>query len=194
MQVDPKMQLLVGRADFALPDVVEANAGASTIVTEVAISTLTLGALTIAAQPDYPRNLRVFITDANSTVTGGTVTVVGQDQNGEPITEVFTLSTAAAATTITGTLAFSKVVSATWALVGGTVTASDDTVAIGIGAAMGLAAAPGAVYQRLIKATFYGGDEAGTFSATYGTYTPAGTLNGAKPLEVLFHYKLPLKW
>jgi hypothetical protein len=182
--------MLVGHASFAKPIVAAANASACAIVTEVSISTLTAGALTIAAQLDYPRNLKVVLTDANATITGATVTIVGMDQNGIGITDVVTFTGAGSQYTVK---AFAKVVSATWALVSGTVTTTDDTIAVGAGPALGLVAAPGAVYDRKIKSSFDGGDEAGTFSTTYGLYTPTGTMNGAKAVEVDFLYKLPLK-
>jgi hypothetical protein len=41
----------------------------------------------------------------------------------------------------------------------------------------------------LVKGTFDGADDLGTFSKTYGIYTPAGTMNGAKAVEVSFLYK-----
>jgi len=178
-----------GFMTFAKPVVANANAGACTIVTDVALDTLSAGVLTIAAQPDYPRTLRIVLTDAATTDLTGTVTVVGQDQNGVGISEVFTVSTPAASTTVNGTKAFSKVTSATWALLTGTVTASNDKVAVGVGPALGLPASPGAEYERLVKGTFDGADDLGTFSKTYGIYTPAGTMNGAKAVEVSFLYK-----
>ncbi len=160
-----------------------------TYVTTVAISGLTAGALTIAAQPDYPRTVSAFLTDANGTITGATVTVVGIDQNGVGITDVLTITAAGAKN---GAKAFAKITSATWALVSGTVTASSDTIALGAGPAIGLPAAPGATYDRLIKAAFDDADDLGTFSATYGLYTPAGTMDDAKHLEVTFLFSVPI--
>lgn len=175
-----------GFATFVKPIVAAANAAACTYVTDVALSGLTAGALTIAAQPGYPRTIRGILTDANASITGGTVTIFGLDQNGEGISDVLTFT---AAGTVNGVKAFSKITSATWALTGGTVTASDDKIALGAGPALGLRAAPEAIYDRLIKGTFDGADDLGTFSKTYGLYTPAGTMNGAKAVEVLFSYK-----
>lgn len=187
----PEVLQLVGRSDFLKPVVANVNAGACTIVTDVSISTLTAGVLTIAAQPDYPRTLRAILTDANGSITGATVTIVGMDQNGEGITDVLTFTGAG---TVEGTKAFSKVTSATWALTSGTVTATDDKIAVGVSGKLGLTSAPGAKIIRLIKATFDGGDEAGTLSATYGLYTPAGTMNGAKAVSVQYLYEVGLKW
>lgn len=188
---DHQVMALVGNASFALPVVANANAGACTIVSDVSISTLTAGALTIAAQPDYPRTLRVVITDANGTITGGTVTIVGLDQNGVGITDIITVTGAG---TFEGAKAFSKVTSATWALTGGTVTTTSDKVAVGVSGKLGLPAAPHAKYKRLIKGTFNGADDLGTFSATYGLYTPAGTMDGAKAVEVQYLFEIGEKW
>jgi hypothetical protein len=191
MDTTPKVLHMVGQANFAKPVVAAANAGACTIVTDVSISTLTLGALTVAAQPDCPRTMRAVVTDANATITGGTVTIVGQDQNGDNISDVIAITGAGS---FDGAKAFAKVVSATWALTGGTVTTTDDKVAIGYGPALGLQAPIGAKYDRLIKGVFDGLDDLGTFSKTYGLYTPAGTMNGAKTVVVSFLYKLLLSW
>lgn len=187
MDLESKRLTLVGQFNGA-PEVAVTDTN-GTIVTTVAISGLTAGALTIAAQPDYPRTMQVFITDANSSITGGTVTIVGIDQNGVGITDVIAVTGAGS---FTGVKAFAKVTSATWALVSGTVTNTSDTVAIGFGPALGLPAAPGATYKRLIKAAFDDADDLGTFSATYGLYTPAGTMNGAKLVEVTFLFSVPI--
>jgi len=183
---------LAGFMKFGKPVVANANAGACTIVTDVALDTLTAGALTIAAQPDYPRTARVVLTDAATTDLTGYVTVVGVDQNGVGISDVLTISTPAASTTVDGVKAFAKITSATWTKVLGTVTATNDKVAVGVGPALGLPAAPDAIYDKLIKGTFDGADDLGTFSKTYGLYTPAGTMNGAKAVEVSYNYKIQI--
>lgn len=181
---------LAGNVSCAQPIVQAANAGACAIVSDVALSGLTAGAMTVAlATPDYPRNLIAILTDANATITSGTVTVTGLDQNGEAISEVFTF---AAAGTQTGVKAFSKVSSATWALVSGTVTTTDDKMAIGVGDKLGVPAGPGAIYEEFLCGVFDGDADAGTFNKTYGTYDPAGTMNGAKPVEVYYRYRVPM--
>jgi hypothetical protein len=178
----------VGFASFAKPIVAEA-ADSGTYVTAVALSSLTAGAFTIAAQPDYPRTVRGYLTDANATITNGTVTIVGVDQNGVGISDVLAFTAAGAKTTVK---AFAKIVSATWALVSGTVTGTSDTISLGAGASLGLPAAPNALYDRLIKATFDGSDDLGTLSKTYGLYVPAGTMNGAKAVELTYTYKVQI--
>lgn len=190
MEKSNKELLLVGRTTFAKPAVAAANAGACTLVTDVGISTLTAGALTIAAQNDYPRTVRGVLTDANASLTGAVVTIHGLDQNGEGITDTLTFT---AAGTVDGVKAFAKITDATITTTG-VVTAADDKIALGYGPALGLSAAPGAIYARLVKGNFDGADEAGTFSGTYGLYTPAGTMNGSKAVEVLFLYRLLFGW
>lgn len=185
-----KRLALIGHGNFEKPIVAAANAGGCAVVTDVSISTLTDGVLTIAAQMDYPRTVRGYMTDANGSITSGTVTVVGVDQNGVGVTDILTFTANGVA--VNGVKAFSKITSATWALGSGTVTATDDKIAIGAGPALGLPAAPNATYDRLVKGVFDGGDESGTFSKTYGLYTPAGTMNGAKNVSVDFLYTLPL--
>lgn len=188
-QLEKQYLSLAGLSTFDIPAVAAASAGACTIVTEVAISGLSAGALTIAAQPDYARTLKLILTDANASITGATVLISGVDANGEVVEETVTLTGAGSFYSVN---AYAKVTAATWTLVSGAVTNMSDTIAIGYGPKLGLNAAPGAIYQKLIKGNFNGADEAGTFDATYGTYTPAGTLNGAKPVEVLFRYKIPI--
>ena len=59
-----------GFASFEKPAVAAANAGACTLVTDVAISSITVAqTLTVAAQNDYPRTLRAWLTDANSSIS-----------------------------------------------------------------------------------------------------------------------------
>lgn len=180
---------MVGRATFAKPGV-EVTDTNGTLVTTVALSTLTGGVMTVAvAKPDYPRTLMGFLTDANASISNGTVTLVGVDQNGNGITDTLTFTAAGAQNSVK---AFAVLLSATWTLVTGTVTGGSDTMAIGFGPALGLPATVDAVYDKLLHATFDGGNETGTFNATYGTYNPSGTMNAAKAVEVQYLYKIPI--
>lgn len=187
MDRKPGRIILVGQ--FNGEPEVKVTDTAGTLVTTVALSSLTAGALTIAAQPDYPRTIVGFLTDANTSITGGTLTITGLDQNGEGITDILTFTAAGAKD---GVKAFSKITSATWALTGGTVTTTDDTIALGFGQAIGLPSAPGATIDRLITSIFDDAPEAGTFNATYGTYIPAGTMNGVKHLELTYLFSVPV--
>lgn len=182
---------LVGLTTFAIPAVKAANAGACTIVTDVAISSITAAqALTVAAQPDYPRTLMAYLTDANSSITGLVLTINGVDQNGVGIQDTITF-TQQGSTSKNGTKAFAHVTSIS-SLAAGTLDAGSDKIAVGYGPALGLKGAQNCLYDELIKGTFNGGDEAGTFSKTYGLYTPAGTMDGAKAVEVQYTYRVEI--
>lgn len=188
MDKKSKFIALVGQFNGE-PCVAAAATGNCPYVTTAVISDIAAGgALTVAAQPDYPRTLRVHLVNAAGTNLVGTVTVVGIDQNGNGITDIIIFS--GATHSVDGVKAFAKITSATYALTSGTVTTTDDTIALGPGPAIGLPAAPGAIYDRLIKAAFDDADDLGTFSKTYGIYTPAGTMDDAKHLEVLFLFEL----
>ncbi|MFA5378540.1 MAG: hypothetical protein WC455_22490 [Dehalococcoidia bacterium] len=178
---------LVGQFHGA-PEVAVADTNGS-IVTTVALSGLTAGALTIAAQPDYPRTIMGFLTDADASITGATVTLRGLDQNGNSISDVLTFTAAGAQTSVK---AFAVLQSATWALVSGTVTTSSDTMALGFGTGIGMPAGLDAKYGDLLRAAFDDADDAGTYSKTYGTYIPAGTPNGAKHLDLFFMFSVPV--
>jgi hypothetical protein len=158
-----------------------------TIVTTVDMTALTT--MTIAAQPDYPRTVSAFVTNAAGDVIVGTVTIVGQDQNGEAQTEVIAITAAGANN---GVKVFSYITSATFAKISGTLTGSSDTIALGFGSKIGLPSAPGAKIRRIISAQFDDAPDAGTFSDTYGTYVPAGTMDGGKHLEVSYLFDVPV--
>jgi hypothetical protein len=96
---------------------------------------LTNVALTIAAQPDVPRNLTCDVTDTTPSITAGTITFVGKDPKGRTITEVMDL---ADSLTFVGEKIFASVTSATVAgatVLGGS---GDETVIVGVGNVIGL--------------------------------------------------------
>ena len=93
------------------------------------------GVLTIDAQPDVCRNLSVEITDGDTSITAGSVTITGSDYLDRTITEVVTF--------VVGTLTyatskcFKTVTSAVFAGFAG-VTGDDDTIIIGSGTLIGM--------------------------------------------------------
>jgi hypothetical protein len=156
------------------------------IVADVAMSNV---ALTIAAQPDYPRKLRVRITDADSSVSAGTVTIVGKDQNGTAVSEVVTL-TGGTATKVT-TKAYSHVTSATVASLAGNT--GSDHISIGVDTALGLPTGPGFTGFAVHKANAQNADEAvGTVDATAGTVVPTTAADGAKNFEFWYTANVPV--
>lgn len=95
-----------------------------------------VGAYTVAAQPDVPRNITVTVTAVGTADTMGTITVTGTNVNNETITEVLT---PVAGSTVAGAKAFktvSSVVGAGWAI--DAVEGTKDTVVVGVGAVIGL--------------------------------------------------------
>ncbi len=85
------------------------------------------GALTVAAQPDVPRNVTVDIVDADDS-SSGTCTVKGTDINGLPLVETFSWTEAGQ---IVGVELFENVASAVVSDEAGA--ASGDTITVGVG-------------------------------------------------------------
>jgi len=98
------------------------------------ITTLTQS-LTPTTQPVMPRNVTLTMVDTTPSLTGGTITVVGIDQNGKSVSEVHTYSVAGL---YTGAVAFASVKSVNCALTGTFTGAGDETMAIGVGDIFGL--------------------------------------------------------
>lgn len=115
---------LTSKLDLDTPTIA---ATTNRIVTSV---NLTNVALTIAAQPDVPRNLTGTVTDTTPSVVAGTVTFVGTDINGAALTEVWNFATAL---TFTGTKLFATVTSATVAAASVLGGAGDETIVVGVG-------------------------------------------------------------
>lgn len=161
-----------------------AVAAATTIV--AALDPVADGALTIAAQPDCPRNLTVTITDANNSVTT-TTTITGKDPQGRTIVEV-AKCVLGTGKVFTGTKIFASVTSA---VVSGTSgAASGDTVSVGIGSVIGLptdinnATAVGHVYLGGARQT---SPVIATGISTSGVNASAGTYNGTKALMAVYN-------
>jgi flavin-dependent dehydrogenase len=142
------------------------------------------GTYTKAANPDVPRNITVTHTIvATGTDTLGTITIVGTDIEGLPVSEVITPD---AGTTVAGEVIFKTVTSITgagWVIAGG-----NDTIKVGVGTVIGLPFA----LNTLSKAVGFLG---GTFLeptiqyssnvSTCGIDASAGTYDGSKALYVI---------
>lgn len=104
----------------------------------VASVNMKVGSYTIAHQPDVPRVITCTRTAAGTADTGGTITVSGTNALGDAISDVLTVGDDGVL--VTGTKAFktvTSVVGADWAIdetEGGT----NDTITVGVGAAVGL--------------------------------------------------------
>jgi hypothetical protein len=92
------------------------------------------GTLTIAAQPDVPRNITATLTDADDSVTG-VLTIVGTDIRGRAVTEVMTV-TLGVGKAFVGTKIFASVTSCTISGTSGA-EAAVDTVTVGVGDVIG---------------------------------------------------------
>ena len=116
-----------------------ANAAAATLYADASI---TNGNKVVAAQPDVPRKLLVFITDANSSITAGTVTLTGLDATGATVREVIDISNGGTKTYKTAN-AFA--VLSTLVVAGLVGNAGADHLAVGVDSALGLPIPAGAV-------------------------------------------------
>lgn len=150
------------------------------IVTAV---TLANGVQTLAGQPDCPRNITVKLTDANSSVTVGRVTVVGLDPSGASVTETFDIVSAGGTQTITGVKIFASVTSVTNSSVAGA--AAGDDLEVGVGNVIGL---PNQITaSTAVKHVYLGGVRQAAPTIPFGTQitgidASAGTYDGTKAL------------
>lgn len=92
------------------------------------------GGLTIAAQPDVPRNLTVDVTDADTSITGGILTISGKDPQGRSISEVMDISEGLS---WVGEKVFAQVDSAVISGTTGTPAPGTDVVIVGVGDLIG---------------------------------------------------------
>lgn len=153
-------------------------------------NTLTLA--TYAARIEHPRNVVITATFGGG-MTGGYMAVYGMGLKGEKTREEFHIS---AAGTYTGNVPFLTVDRiSVWGCTGTLTTA--DVVKVGVGAKIGLPMASNEVLLDIVKERFNAAEIApsgGTINRTYGTYTPASTLDGSKVLELWYTTKSVANW
>ena len=150
-------------------------------------NTITLDA--IAARLEAPRNLVVTFT-AGGGLTGGYLRAYGLGIKGEPVSELFTYVTSAAA--ITGNVPFVTVDRISiWGCTG--TIAAGDVVKVGIGAKLGLPMGSDCEIDRVVREWSNNVDlvvAESSLNRTYGTY--AATLN--TPCELWYVVKRTLRW
>ena len=134
---------------------------------------------TILTALDVPR---VLLVKGNAAGIAGNVLLEGADANGRAISETLALNGSSA---VVGTTAFARVHRVTLP----PRTASGNTVSVGTGNVLGLWHAL-AADVRLVTA-FNDADDLGTLAidatdVSKNLFTPAGTLNGAKVLRILY--------
>ena len=144
------------------------------------------GTLTLAAQPDVPRNLTVTVTDANASITAGLVTVTGITPQGETVTEAFDI---ADSLTHTGAIVFAVVSSVVVSNEAGSAAGSTDTITIGVGNVIGLSSPIDT--SAAVKHVYLGGARVASPTIARGPNTSgvdvsASTYNGTKELVVFY--------
>lgn len=133
------------------------------------------GARTIAAQPDVPRNLTITMADANASVTGGTVTIIGEDVLGRVITDAWAIITNLGVKTTTNV--YAKVTSVTVAGLTGVVTGGADQVKVGVGTVVGLPLDITTV--AAVKHVFFGGARIASPTIAVGVGTSGVDVSGS---------------
>jgi hypothetical protein len=142
------------------------------------------GTLSIAAQPDCPRNVTATLTDADDSVVG-TLTITGKDPMGRTIVEVMSPDGEGAGKTLTGTKIFAKIDSVMISGASGG-EADVDMLVVGVGTVIGLPVDLPA--DDGVRHVFLGGARQATPTVAIGISTSgidasAGTYNGAKVLH-----------
>ncbi len=142
---------------------------------------------TLANQPDVPRNVTITVTDADTSITAGLVTVSGITPQGVRTTEVFNITNGL---TQTGRTIFAVVSSVVISGVAGSDGGTTDVITVGVGNRIGLAApiqAPKAVAHvyldgaRVTTPVIHLGDNSSAVDASSATY------NGTKQLVVFYN-------
>ena len=170
------------------------NATKSYVFTGTAIGVSPQDGTLSTGTADGPRNVVAVVTHASS-IVAMTILIVGRDQYGQAMSELLTITATGTSKTANGKKAFKQITRIDLISAGDS---TSNTVGIGFGNVLGLSARP--VAGGFIQGTFNGTKEAtqGTFvdadvtTATTttgdvrGTYTPNGTLDGAKRVTCIY--------
>lgn len=139
--------------------------------------------LSIAAQPDVPRNVTATLTDANDSVSG-VLTIIGTDIRGRTITEVMTVALGVGKV-LTGTKIFASITSAIITGSSGELNGTD-VVTVGVGNVIGTPMDLDSV--ATVRHSYLGGTRLTATVATgvslSGIDASAGTYDGSKMLHV----------
>jgi hypothetical protein len=159
---------------------------AADLVSIVAAAAAAAGAVVIAAQPDYPRKLQVRLVRTSGDIASGTLTLVGTNAQGQPITEVVSLVTAGASLTIKTANAYAHLTSGTVSALTGTYSY---TLGIGAAADLGLPLPPAFQDLAVFKENVDAADETvGTIDGVAGTVSPTTAPNGTHSFDFFFGY------
>jgi hypothetical protein len=169
---------LCGHASFLNPIAAELIS----VVNDVLLAD---GAQVIAAQPDYPRKLQVRITDGDSSISAGTVTLVGVGIDGSAVTQ--TINLAGGTRTVITDAVYATLTSATVAALAGH--GAGDNIGIGVGAALGLPIPTGAAGVAVTKTCVDSVNEAvAGVDATARSVAPTTAANAAHDYDFFFKY------
>jgi hypothetical protein len=174
---------------------------AADLVSVKAAATPADGTITIAAQPDVPRKLQIRIvigTTTTTRITAGTLTLVGEDQDANAVTEVISLIQSSSATLKTAH-AYSKLTSGAVAAYAAAGSGTGNTLGIGCAVDLGVSTVQGVTNFALVKeslVTIGTGTEDETSGATVDAVArtvapstaPAPTTNG---YEIVATYDSP---
>ena len=175
-----------GHVHYLNPIAASANAAAATLVVDVIVAD---GAQIVAAQPDLPRKLLLFITDADTSISAGTLTLVGVGASGEAVTEGIVLTGGTA--TKTSVYAYATLTSATVASLAGN--DGTDKIALGVASALALvgqktpASSAFAVHKSDVGSA---NETVGTVDATAGTIVPTTVPNGTNDYDFWYTYAI----
>lgn len=153
---------------------------AAELISVKAAATPANGAITIAAQPDYPRKLQIRIvigTTTTTAITAGTLTLVGTNPQGQTITEFISLIQNASATLQTAN-AYAHLTSGTVAGYVASGSGTGNTLGIGVSAQLGLPLPAGFTNLNVFKENVDNADEVvGTVDYVAGTISPTTAPN-----------------
>jgi hypothetical protein len=173
-----------GYAYFAAPIAAE-------LVSIVNAVTPTNVALTLAAQPDYPRKLQVRVvigTTTTTAITAGNLAIIGTNAQGVTITENVSMIYATS-TTVTTTNAFAHVTSATVSAYAASGSGTGNTIGIGVATALGLPLPSNYTAMSVYKTNVDAANEAvGTVDAYAGTIVPTTVPNASHNYHIWFTY------
>jgi hypothetical protein len=160
---------------------------AEEVVSIVANVLIANGAQLLAGQPDFPRKLRVDITDADVSITAGTVDLVGVGADGAALSQSIPL-TGGTQVVVTDD-AYATVTSVT--VVGAAGNGAGDNIGVGVDSALGLPIPAGAANVVVTKTCVDSADEtvAGV-DTTARTVDPTTAPDAAKDYDFYYRYEL----
>jgi hypothetical protein len=155
---------------------------AAELISIKAAATPANGAITIAAQPDYPRKLQVRVvlgTPGTTNITAGTLTLVGTNAAGQTVTEVVSLVTAVTVT-LQSANAYAQLTSGTVAGYVASGSGTGNTLGLGVSAQLGLPLPAGFSVLNVFKENVDNANEAvGTIDYVAGTVSPTTAPNAS---------------